>query len=206
MARITEKDVHQAAAELDAQGIKPTTSKIREKLGAGSFSTIGKFLESYEAPENLDETPETPPELAAILPSIWAKAWEIATAKFEGERMAYESQLKALADELVTVEKIVEKQDEQIEEMAEALENEKKWLMKSEDERKKLVDKAAYLAGQLDIMRQIFPQSAEGQSKANQGSKTAKPKSAKAKTHGSAPSAENKPNTQAEGLTDQKPH
>ena len=90
MSRITKDEVHAAAFALNAKGVKPTIIKLREAMGKGSYSTIGKFLEEWNAPEEAQaEAPDVPESLTALLPGIWA------TCYAEAERM-----LKARADEL----------------------------------------------------------------------------------------------------------
>ena len=39
-------EVKQAAEDLSAKGITPTIERLRQRLGAGSFSTISKHLRS----------------------------------------------------------------------------------------------------------------------------------------------------------------
>jgi preprotein translocase subunit SecA len=155
MARITEKEVHQAAAELDAQGVKPTTSKIREKLGSGSFSTIQTFLLSYEGTGSNTETPDTPEELAAILPAIWAKAWEIAQDKFEAERTRFDAQCKAYDDEITTLRKIIEDQDNDLEQLTVKSETQSKKFEAIAQKCESLIEEKSFLKGQLEALKNV---------------------------------------------------
>jgi hypothetical protein len=108
MAKITQADVHAAAADLDAQGIKPTTTKVREKLGRGSFSTIQEYLSSYDLQLDDNEQPETPEELAELLPVIWSKAWSIASAIQQETIDALEQRLKEADIEIKTLKAFVD--------------------------------------------------------------------------------------------------
>lgn len=159
MARITEAEVHAAAAALDAQGIKPTTSKIREKLGSGSFSTIKTYLDSWEAQETTEEAQDVPEELESLLPAIWAKCWDIANAKFETERNRYQAQIWNMEEEIKTLEKIIEKQENEKEEL-EKLAEENKHLVEENaiflDRYKEAEKKAGELQDQVEGMRGIY--------------------------------------------------
>lgn len=139
MARITEKDVHHAAAELDAQGIKPTTSKIREKLGRGSFSTIQIHLATYEVELVVGDTPKTPEELHELLPIIWEKCFNIAGNIFNKEREKLTAIIKEKESEIETFINIIEELDKKLENND-----------KNKEELEGLKEKNAYLTGQID--------------------------------------------------------
>lgn len=151
MARITEAEVHAAAAALDAQGIKPTASKVREKLGSGSFSTILTYLNSYGGTEKSDnETPEPPESLDEIFLAVWNKTWDTANHMFDGERAKYEAKIKALTEENETLQAIIENQDKEIEKKTEDEKTADEYIKSLEATREKLKEQNAYLKGKLD--------------------------------------------------------
>jgi hypothetical protein len=103
MAGITEQDIFNAAEALMADGQKPTQTSIRERLGGGSFATIGPALKKWrtaqteqhelagvELPGELDDT------LQQLGGRVWAAAIEAAESRLAGEREA----LAAARDEI----------------------------------------------------------------------------------------------------------
>lgn len=151
MARITEQEVHAAAAALDAQGVKPTATKVREKLGSGSFSTILTYLETYAGTaRSAEEVPEAPEELAELLPIIWAKAWDIASKMFEAERIKYDDKINVLEVEATVLKMIIEEQDKEIEKNQEGAYLDDETIQRLDKENEQLKEKNAYLKGVID--------------------------------------------------------
>ena len=44
---LTVAQIHQAADELDAEGIRPTLAAVRKRVGSGSFTTISEAMTSW---------------------------------------------------------------------------------------------------------------------------------------------------------------
>jgi len=84
---ITEEQVHAAAARLDAEGRKATVIAVRDALGTGSYSTIRKYLQTYQPlPVDLEPVPDapTPPDdLRQAFETLWARAVQLARAEAE---------------------------------------------------------------------------------------------------------------------------
>lgn len=100
--RVTEAQVHQAIAALDVEGQKPSAQAIRDRIGYGSFSTITKYIKSYDpdAEEGPDEIPSIPEAAAgAIWACAYGQAWSILNGELKkAKEKADEAQ--ALSDEL----------------------------------------------------------------------------------------------------------
>jgi len=48
-ATITQQQVNAAADALRAEGVRPTVRAVRDKLGSGSFATVTRFLNAWQA-------------------------------------------------------------------------------------------------------------------------------------------------------------
>ncbi len=86
--RITE-----VIRELESQGREPTVTAIRERLGQGSFSTIGAVLADWRrerASEARPAVPEPPESVRHLVTQLWAEAWKAADSVHEPERQAFQ--------------------------------------------------------------------------------------------------------------------
>ena len=98
--RLTEEEVHEACAEIVAQGERPTSLSLLDKLGRGSLTTITKYLNSWYASDeaqtlSVDSLPaviQLPEELTKdgedLLKKIWNIAKGIADKELEVQREA----------------------------------------------------------------------------------------------------------------------
>lgn len=85
-SRLTEGEVHAACAEIAAQGERPTSLTLLERLGRGSLTTITKYLSSWNASdeaqvikvENLPAVVKLPPELSKEGDDLLKKMWHVA--------------------------------------------------------------------------------------------------------------------------------
>lgn len=100
---ITYEDVAGAAEALRAADTKVTILAIREKLGRGSFSTVKKHLDRWQAGEQLPTASPVP----AQLESLWNEARRAAEAGLEQERQALERIAADLDARLETMEAAV---------------------------------------------------------------------------------------------------
>lgn len=99
-SRLTEEEVHEACAEIVAQGERPTSLSLLDKLGRGSLTTITKYLNSWYASddaktleaETLPAIVQLPQELTKdgdeLLKKIWNIAKGIADKELEVQREA----------------------------------------------------------------------------------------------------------------------
>jgi len=98
--KLTEEDVHAACAEIAAQGERPRSVALYDKLGRGSMSTITKYLNTWNAseeaqalkPDALPMVVKLPDELSKdgedLLKRMWNTAKGIADAELEIQREA----------------------------------------------------------------------------------------------------------------------
>jgi DNA repair exonuclease SbcCD ATPase subunit len=85
--RITE-----TITQLEAEGIEPTVTAVRERLGSGSFSTIGVVLSDWrqsQAKETRPAVPEPSDLVRGLFGQLWSEAWTSAMKTHEPERLAF---------------------------------------------------------------------------------------------------------------------
>ncbi len=78
--------------ELEAQGKEVTVTAVRERLGTGSFSTIGAVLTEWRREKALEvrpAVPEPPEAMRHIFTQLWVEAWTAAMRVHEPERQAF---------------------------------------------------------------------------------------------------------------------
>jgi len=84
--RLTEEEVHVACAEIAAQGERPTSLNLLEKIGRGSLTTITKYLNSWNISddaqaieaESLPAVVQLPSELSKDGEDLLKKMWNVA--------------------------------------------------------------------------------------------------------------------------------
>lgn len=130
MATVTRESVFEAADAIAATGEIPIQAVVRERLGGGSFSTIGPFLREWQ---NLQvekrEVRETPiPEtvqaaLTEVGGRLWREAQNAASLGVESARREVEDMKSAAAKaeaEAAEVVRIVEEERDKALEMVES--------------------------------------------------------------------------------------
>lgn len=85
----TKTTVFKAADQLAAEGRIPTFTSVREKLGGGSYSTIGKYLKEWKDTPGRGHPP-LPDALKTALLRFGTEIW--VTALKEAERQLSGSQ------------------------------------------------------------------------------------------------------------------
>lgn len=115
-ASITEEQVQVAVETIRAEGRKPTLRAVRDRLGAGSMSTIAKLVQQIAAGQNSgDRQPSIPPALQrALLDFLAAEA----TAAREPLEMEIAEQRQAVLDLAGEVERLAATIDSQALDMA----------------------------------------------------------------------------------------
>jgi hypothetical protein len=68
---VTYEAFDEAYTELEAQGVKPTIMKIRELLGQGSYSTLGRYLKDRLNHHKEEAAVTTPAVVTAAVEEIW---------------------------------------------------------------------------------------------------------------------------------------
>jgi len=94
MARpgVTPERIGDVIKQLEAEGAEVTVTALRERLGSGSYSTLGAVLNDWrreQARAARPAIPEVPETLAPLLRHLWAEAWKSADAFHEPERQAF---------------------------------------------------------------------------------------------------------------------
>lgn len=127
---ITTEQIHATADQLASEGIKPTQTNVRERLGSGSFTTIAEALRSWRAEQ------ETVAELqAVVIPQdisdrtqvLVAQVWE--TAQFlANDRLSKEREALAHKEALLVVD------NDEMQRIVAMLENEQSALTAKLDE------------------------------------------------------------------------
>lgn len=91
--RLTEEEVHLACSEIAAQGERPTSLNLLDKLGRGSLTTITKYLNSWNTSDNalaidaesLPAVIKLPDELSREGEDLLKKMWNIAKNMTDSE-------------------------------------------------------------------------------------------------------------------------
>ena len=91
--RLTEEEVHAACAEIAAQGERPTTLILLNRLGRGSLTTITKYLNSWNATDEaqaikVDTLPavvKLPQELSKEGEDLLKRMWHVAKSLTDAE-------------------------------------------------------------------------------------------------------------------------
>lgn len=134
--RLTEEEVHAAAAELQESSVKVSSIEIYKFLGRGSLTTITNFLKTWKIESMETNTlpalitlPESLKKSAEQLTiKLWAESQEIAEQEIKSQREALR-QAEALTNEKIAeAEAFSEEQAKQIEDLEtknEILKNEK---------------------------------------------------------------------------------
>lgn len=104
---LTRETIWDTADQLDAEGVKPTLSAVRKRLGLGSFTTIQDAMVEWKARrEQAIVAPQDPPpanlaeRATALAAEIWGLARTAAEAALTSERQRMEIEREALQAQL----------------------------------------------------------------------------------------------------------
>ena len=78
---------------LDAEGKAISVTSIRERLGSGSYSTLGAVLAAWRrerAKAVLPTVPAIPEGVSRLVGNLWAEAWKAADSIHEPERQTFQ--------------------------------------------------------------------------------------------------------------------
>ena len=90
---IEQGKIREVIDELDAEGKAISVTSIRERLGSGSYSTLGAVLAAWRkerAKAVLPTVPAIPEGVSRLVGNLWAEAWKAADANHEPERQAFQ--------------------------------------------------------------------------------------------------------------------
>lgn len=127
---ITEAQVHAAAARLDQEGRKVTVLAVRDALGSGSYTTIQKYLRTYEG-EPVGEAGEIPDDLLPVFQGVWGRAVQLAQEQAGVEVAKANLERDALLDERAQLVAALDQHEAETKRLRRA-------LSQSERERKRL--------------------------------------------------------------------
>lgn len=82
---VTKEDVIVICDQLQAEGVTPTSTRIRKQLGRGSLSTVVRYLKEWQAGSSPDasEALQIPAGLMSIVESFGRQAWVHAVGSAE---------------------------------------------------------------------------------------------------------------------------
>ena len=103
LATITDDKIWAAADAIDAEGKNPTLAAVRERMGAGSYTTISESMKRWRDKKQGATAPfiEPPPDQVSeagntAASQIWAQAIRIAESRMEDARAELEKQREDL--------------------------------------------------------------------------------------------------------------
>ena len=112
---ITREQILETASRLQAQGIKPTQTNVRESLGGGSFTTISEVLREWR--QEQDQTAQLqqiviPHDITdrtnILIAQIWETAQALANDRLIKEREALEHKEALINAEIDEANKVIE--------------------------------------------------------------------------------------------------
>jgi hypothetical protein len=121
---VSEAQIREAIVELVDNHQEPTTTKIRNLLGTGSFTTIGAVLTQWRAEQEAATQSPIPPIPEAIgryFRRVWQEACQSAADAHESERTGFrtersrwEGERKELQTEISRLETLLAELDEDL--------------------------------------------------------------------------------------------
>jgi chromosome segregation ATPase len=92
---ITEPQIREAIARLQEENDEPTTTKIRNLLGTGSFTTIGTALAKWRSEQEAttkSRIPAVPDSVKTLFQRVWLEAWQSASDAHQSERVGFRAE------------------------------------------------------------------------------------------------------------------
>ena len=94
--------VFTAADALLAEGINPTVTAVRDRLGGGSYSSLSPIMAEWRArteASNVQSIPEIPNDVMAEFTRAWGSAWNAGQRDLVRERDEFETTRKGIESE-----------------------------------------------------------------------------------------------------------
>ena len=155
--------IQEVIQQLDTEGAEVTVTAVRERLGSGSYSTIGTVLNDWRqtrAQAARPAIPEMPEPLYHLVRHLWAEAWKSADAAhdperhaFDRERTEHEKAKQELAAEIRRLEAELERLAAEGESCRETLAQRQQELEAARVELTKATSTASVLQGELERLR-----------------------------------------------------
>src|SRR5262245_64089112 len=94
MARpgVGAEKILEAIRQLEVEGKEVTVTAVRDRLGNGSFSTIGAVVSDWRhrrAKETRTPVPEPSDSVRGLFAQLWVEVWQGAMKVHEPERQAF---------------------------------------------------------------------------------------------------------------------
>ena len=92
---ISEPQIREAITQLQEENQEPTTTKIRNMLGTGSFTTIGTVLAKWRDEQEAkaeSHIPAAPDSVRKLFQRFWQVAWQSASNAHESERIGFHTE------------------------------------------------------------------------------------------------------------------
>jgi septal ring factor EnvC (AmiA/AmiB activator) len=96
---ITKEMIFQVADEFDSNGLNPTLSAVRKKIGGGSFSTISEAMKEWrsgKASKVISYREPVPPAISERLADFGGELWNISLEMANGRLAAEREAIDAL--------------------------------------------------------------------------------------------------------------
>lgn len=114
---VTQQAVFEAAAALTAEGVEPTIVSLKNRIGAGSYTTVQKyFVEWKQQTDAVTSALPVPPEVQTkgqeFVRSLWTLATLEAQAEVQQAKDAARAEVGALSAELSEARSVIERLEE----------------------------------------------------------------------------------------------
>ena len=112
-ALVTQELVATIADELAATGVEPTILTVQERIGAGSYTTVKRYLDAWKAQQAQRPPVAVPLEITAkattAIQAIWSAAVAQAEQRVQEVEVEAQQQRAALAAQLQQAEQIIQR-------------------------------------------------------------------------------------------------
>jgi septal ring factor EnvC (AmiA/AmiB activator) len=137
-ALVTQELVTTIADELYAAGVEPTILTVQERIGAGSYTTVKRYLDQWKAQQAQRPAVEVPPEIAAkatvAVQAIWSAAVAQADQRVQEVEAEAQQQRATLQAQLQQAEQVIQRQERTVEDLSRQLAEAQQQLTVSQQE------------------------------------------------------------------------
>jgi hypothetical protein len=127
-----------AGDELHAAGVEPTILTVQERIGAGSYTTVKRYLDQWKAQQAQRPAVKVPPGITAKATIAVHAIWSAAVAQAEQRVAQVEAeaaqQRTAREAQLQQAEQVIQRQERAVEELTRQLADAQQHLTASQEE------------------------------------------------------------------------
>ena len=161
---ITESQIRDAIARLQAEGLSPSPGRVRSILGTGSYSTIGAVIakcrdEQEQAAKS--EIPEPSAAVQGLFRQVWLEARQAANqshdserAGFQGERAVWEQSKAEMDDEIKRLESALTDYQQQLDQATHSMEQHAQELTTKETDLARAMARLETLQNEINHLRE----------------------------------------------------